>query len=83
MSWDEFLKTHWDVLSATDLFTVEVWHRCRLVRYLVLIVFDQPTRKVEIIGITPGAQWAMDAADGPQHDRLLRRTTQKQDATHP
>jgi putative transposase len=28
MSWQQFLKIHWDVLAATDFFTVEVptWH---------------------------------------------------------
>ena len=24
MSWEEFLKTHWDILAATDFFTSEV-----------------------------------------------------------
>jgi putative transposase len=24
-TWQEFLKTHWDVLAAADFFTVEVW----------------------------------------------------------
>jgi len=28
MSWTQFLKMHWEVLAATDFFTVEVatWH---------------------------------------------------------
>jgi putative transposase len=28
ISWAQFLKTHWEVLTATDFFTVEVatWH---------------------------------------------------------
>lgn len=28
MSWEQFLKLHWEVLAATDFFTVEVatWH---------------------------------------------------------
>jgi putative transposase len=36
MSWEQFLKRHWDVLAATDFFTVEVvtWHG--LVTYYVL-----------------------------------------------
>jgi len=25
MTWKEFLRTHWDVLAATDFFTVELW----------------------------------------------------------
>ena len=53
MSWEEFLKAHWEVLAATDFFTVEVWQKFHLVRYLVLFVIDLPTRKVEIVGIAP------------------------------
>ena len=36
MSWAQFLKTHWEVLAATDLLTVAVatWHS--LVTYYVL-----------------------------------------------
>jgi hypothetical protein len=26
-SWSAFLKTHWELLWATDFFTVEVWRR--------------------------------------------------------
>src|SRR3989454_4391500 len=38
MSWAQFLKMHWEVLAATDFFTVEVatWHG--LVTYYVLVV---------------------------------------------
>jgi putative transposase len=40
MSWSQFLKLHWDVLAATNLFTVEVttWHG--LVTYYVLVVME-------------------------------------------
>src|SRR3989475_392906 len=53
MSWTQFLKLHWDVLAATDFFTVEVatWHG--LVTYHVLVVMELATRRVEIAGITP------------------------------
>jgi transposase InsO family protein len=53
MSWAQFLKMHWDVLAATDLFTVEVatWHG--LVTYYVLAVMELSTRRVQITGITP------------------------------
>ena len=33
-----FLRAHWDVIAATDFFTVEVWTRCGLVTYFVLFV---------------------------------------------
>jgi len=53
MSWSQFLKLHWEVLAATDFFTVEVatWHG--LVTYYVLVVMELSTRRVEIAGITP------------------------------
>jgi transposase InsO family protein len=53
MSWAQFLKLHWEVLAATDCFTVEVvtWHG--LVTYYVLVVMELATRRVQIAGITP------------------------------
>ena len=53
MSWAQFIKLHWEVLAATDFFTVEVatWHG--LVTYYVLVVMELSTRRVEIAGITP------------------------------
>lgn len=53
MGWAPFLKLHWDVLAATDFFTVEVatWHG--LVTYYVLVVMELATRRVQIAGITP------------------------------
>jgi putative transposase len=53
MSWAQFLKMHWEVLAATDFFTVEVatWHG--LVTYYVLVVMALATRRVQVAGITP------------------------------
>jgi putative transposase len=53
MSWQQFLKIHWDVLAATDFFTVEVATWRGLVTYYVLVVMDLSTRSVQIAGITP------------------------------
>jgi transposase InsO family protein len=52
MSWGQFLKLHWEVLAATDFFTVEVatWHG--LVTYYVLFVMELSTRRVHLAGIT-------------------------------
>jgi hypothetical protein len=52
-SWAQCLKMHWDVLAATDVFTVEVatWHG--LVTYDVLVVMELSTRRVEIAGMPP------------------------------
>ena len=53
MSWAQFLAMHWEVLAATDFFTVEVatWHG--LVTYYVLVVMELATRRVQVAGITP------------------------------
>jgi putative transposase len=53
MNWTQSLKLHWEVLAATDFFTVEVatWHG--LVTYDVLFVMELSTRRVPIAGITP------------------------------
>src|SRR6201988_590478 len=53
MSWTQFLKLHWEVLAATDFFTVEIatWHGWET--YYVLFVMELATRRVQIAGITP------------------------------
>jgi putative transposase len=51
-TWKEFLTQHWEVLVAADFFTVEVWTRKGLQRFLVLFFIELSTRKVEIAGIT-------------------------------
>jgi putative transposase len=53
MGWAQFLKLHWEVLAATDFFTVEVamWHG--LVTYYVLVVMGLATQRVHIAGLTP------------------------------
>ena len=51
-SWRTFLKAHWDVMAATDFFTVEVWTPRGLVTYYVLFVMRLKTRCVHIAGVT-------------------------------
>jgi transposase InsO family protein len=53
-TWKEFLIRHWELLVAADFFTVEVWTRRGLRRFLVLFLIDLSTRRVRIAGI--GAQ---------------------------
>jgi hypothetical protein len=50
-TWKEFLTRHWDMIVAADFFTVEVWTRRGLQRFLVLFFIDLSTRQVEIAGI--------------------------------
>ncbi len=59
MPWAKFLKVHWEGLAAADFFTIEVWTRVGLIRYMVLFVIDLPTRRVEIAGISlvPNGFW--------------------------
>ena len=58
-SWSEFLRTHWESIAATDMFTIEVWTPVGLVRYWVFFVIDLSSRRVEIAGITaaPSGEW--------------------------
>jgi len=63
-TWNEFIKTHWDSLAAIDFFTKEVWTMKGLVKYMVLVVIDYKTRKVEIAGIIQQAngEWMKQIA---------------------
>ena len=63
-TWREFLQAHWEVLAAADFFTVEVWTRSGLVRFVVLFVIELSTRRVEIAGITtrPDGVWMTQVA---------------------
>jgi putative transposase len=51
-SWKTFLKAHWDVMAATDFFTVEVWTSRGLVTYYVLFIIHLSTRSAHIAGVT-------------------------------
>jgi transposase InsO family protein len=73
MSWKTFLQAHWDVIAASDMFTVELWLGRSLVRYHVLFAIELATRRVNIMGIAPEPEgrWmaqvarnATDAFDG-------------------
>ena len=72
-TWKEFLNRHWDLIVAADFFTVEVWTRRGLQRFIVLFFIDLATRRVEIAGIasTANGLWMSqiarnltDAVDG-------------------
>ena len=54
-TWNEFIKSHWDSLAAIDFFHKDIWTAHGLVRYMVLVVIDYKTRKVQIAGIIPQA----------------------------
>jgi transposase InsO family protein len=52
-TWHEFIRTHMDVLVATDFFTAEVWTLGGLVTYYVLFFIHLGSRKVHVAGVTP------------------------------
>src|SRR3954463_6940471 len=47
-TWKEFLARHWELMAAADFFTVEVWPRRGLQRFVVLFFLDLSTRRMEI-----------------------------------
>ena len=63
-TWKEFIRTHLDVLVATDFFTAEVWTLGGLVTYYVLFFIHLGSRKVHIAGVTPhpNAPWMIQVA---------------------
>jgi putative transposase len=52
-TWKAFIRTHMDVLVATDFFTAEVWTLGGLVTYYVLFFIHLGSRKVQVAGVTP------------------------------
>ncbi|MFC1677372.1 integrase core domain-containing protein [Planctomycetota bacterium] len=45
-TWHEFLRSHWDVITACDFFTIELLAGRKLVRCTVFFVIEFSTRKV-------------------------------------
>jgi transposase InsO family protein len=52
-TWKEFIRTHLDVLVATDFFTAEVWTLGGLVTYYVLFFLHLGSQQVHVAGVTP------------------------------
>ena len=63
-SWARFIKSHKDVLWATDFFTEEVWSPFGLVTVYVLFFIQISTRKVVLGGVTqhPNSAWVEQVA---------------------
>lgn len=63
-TWKEFVRSHMEVLWATDFFTTEVWTLGGLVTYYVLFFIHLETRRVHVAGVTPhpNEQWMMQMA---------------------
>jgi putative transposase len=75
-TWKEFLTKHRDLIVAADLFTVEVWTRKELQRFLVLFFIELSTRRVQMAGISANADglWMTQIARNPTdaEDGLLK-----------
>jgi putative transposase len=63
-TWREFIRTHMDVLVATDFCTAEVWTLGGLLTYYVLFFIHLASRKVSVAGVTPHPHeaWMMQVA---------------------
>jgi putative transposase len=63
-TWKECIRTHMEVLVATDFFTAEVWTTAGLVTYYVLFFIHLASRKVHVAGVTPhpDEQWMVQIA---------------------
>jgi transposase InsO family protein len=60
-TWSTFLRAHWNVLAASDFFTVEVWTSTGLLTHYVFFVMNVAERVVHIAGITtrPNEAWML------------------------
>jgi len=52
-TWREFIRSHQNLLVATDFFTAEVWTSGGLVTYYILFFIQVGSRRVHIAGMTP------------------------------
>lgn len=67
-TWAAFLKQHWEVMAATDFFTVEAFTPKGIIRYQVLFVIRLATREVHIAGIC-------DQGNGRWMEQIARNLT--------
>ena len=63
-TWRDFIRSHMDVLWATDFFSTEVWTLGGLVTFYILFFIKLDTREVYIAGVTatPNEQWMKQIA---------------------
>jgi hypothetical protein len=75
-TWKEFLTRHWELIVAADFFTVEVWTKRGLRRFVVLFVIELSTRRVQIAGIARsrmGYGWYRLGGTSPMMSREFSR----------
>ena len=69
-TWKEFIRTHMEVLVATDFFTAEVWTLGGLVTYYVLFFLHLGSRKIHVAGVTPHPQAERDIRMVKLHQKI-------------
>ncbi|MDD5728035.1 MAG: integrase core domain-containing protein [Victivallales bacterium] len=64
ITWNEFIKSHWEVLAATDFLSVELLTPFGLMRCMILFFIDIQTRTVKLGGvkINPDGAWVKQIA---------------------
>src|SRR5258706_9307670 len=68
-TWKEFLSQHWELIVAADFFTVEVWTRRGLQRFMVLFLIHLSTRQGGDRRHHQCCYGAADEPDRPESDR--------------
>lgn len=69
-TWKEFLTQHRELIAAADFFTVEVWTRKGLRRFMVLFFFELSSRRVQIArNLTDALDWLLKGKRYLIHDR--------------
>jgi len=71
-TWHEFIRSHWDVLTACDFFTVELLVGRKLVRCTLFFVMELATRKVFFAPVKP-------QPDGNYMRQVVRILTDSED----
>jgi len=62
--WEQFIRTHLDVVAPLDFFSGELPTRLGLVRYMALFAIDIASRRVQIAGVKtdPDGEWMKQVA---------------------
>jgi hypothetical protein len=65
-TWKEFLSRHWELIVAAHFFTVEVWNRRGLQRFIVLLFIKARTKATSETAAT-----SAHANNAPLFSRLI------------
>ena len=71
-TWKEFLTKHWDQIVAADFFTIEVWTKAGLQRFMILFFIELSTKARSTWQHREVSKWSLDGTDR-QNDHRLRK----------